>query len=105
VAALEKAKLPPYLMVDFSHANSYKDYRRQPEVAANIAEQIASGNKAIMGVMIESHLVEGNQKADGKKREELVYGQSITDACINWDSTAQVLDQLSQAVAARRTRG
>jgi 3-deoxy-7-phosphoheptulonate synthase len=105
VAALEKAKLPPYLMVDFSHANSYKDYRRQPEVAANIAEQIASGNKAIMGVMIESHLVEGNQKADGKKREELVYGQSITDACINWDSTAQVLEQLSQAVAARRTRG
>ena len=105
VAALEKAKLPPYLMVDFSHANSYKDYRRQPEVAANIAEQIAGGSKAIMGVMIESHLVEGNQKADGKKREELTYGQSITDACINWDTTAQVLDQLSQAVAARRTRG
>jgi 3-deoxy-7-phosphoheptulonate synthase len=105
VAALEKAKLPPYLMVDFSHANSYKDYRRQPEVAANIAEQIAGGSKAIMGVMIESHLVEGNQKADGKKREELVYGQSITDACINWDTTVQVLDQLSQAVAARRTRG
>jgi 3-deoxy-7-phosphoheptulonate synthase len=105
MAALEKAKLPPYLMVDFSHANSYKDYRRQPEVAANIAEQIAGGSKAIMGVMIESHLVEGNQKADGKKREELVYGQSITDACINWDTTVQVLDQLSQAVAARRTRG
>lgn len=105
VAALEKAKLPPYLMVDFSHANSYKDYRRQPEVAANIAEQIAGGSKAIMGVMIESHLVEGNQKADGKKREELTYGQSITDACINWDTTVQVLDQLSQAVAARRTRG
>ena len=105
MAALEKAKLPPYLMVDFSHANSYKDYRRQPEVAANVAEQIAGGSKAIMGVMIESHLVEGNQKADGKKREELVYGQSITDACINWDTTVQVLDQLSQAVAARRTRG
>lgn len=105
VAALEKAKLPPYLMVDFSHANSYKDYRRQPEVAANVAEQIAGGSKAIMGVMIESHLVEGNQKADGKKREELTYGQSITDACINWDTTVQVLDQLSQAVAARRTRG
>jgi 3-deoxy-7-phosphoheptulonate synthase len=105
VAALEKAKLPPYLMVDFSHANSYKDYRRQPEVAANIAEQITGGSKAIMGVMIESHLVEGNQKADGKKREALTYGQSITDACINWDTTAQVLEQLSQAVAARRTRG
>ena len=102
VAALEKAKLPPYLMVDFSHANSYKDYRRQPEVAANIAAQIAAGNKAISGVMIESHLVEGNQKADGKQREELVYGQSITDACINFDTTEAVLRQLAEAVEARR---
>lgn len=102
VAALEKAKLPPYLMVDFSHANSYKDYRRQPEVAANVAAQIAAGNKAISGVMIESHLVEGNQKADGKQREELVYGQSITDACINFDTTEAVLRQLAEAVEARR---
>ncbi len=102
VAALEKAKLPPYLMVDFSHANSYKDYRRQPEVAANVAAQIAAGNKAISGVMIESHLVEGNQKADGKQREELVYGQSITDACINIETTEAVLRQLAEAVAARR---
>ncbi|UJS23842.1 3-deoxy-7-phosphoheptulonate synthase AroG [Thiothrix winogradskyi] len=102
VAALEKAKLPPYLMVDFSHANSYKDYRRQPEVAANVAAQIAAGNKAISGVMIESHLVEGNQKADGKQREELVYGQSITDACINFDTTEAVLRQLAEAVETRR---
>jgi 3-deoxy-7-phosphoheptulonate synthase len=102
VAALEKAKLPPYLMVDFSHANSHKDYRRQPEVAADVAGQIAAGNKAIAGVMIESHLVEGNQKADGKQREELVYGQSITDACINWDTTTQVLAQLAEAVEKRR---
>ncbi len=102
VAALEKAKLPPYLMVDFSHANSYKDYRRQPEVASNVAEQLAAGSKAITGVMIESHLVEGNQKADGKTREELVYGQSITDACINWDTTETVLRQLAEAVKARR---
>lgn len=102
VAALEKAKLPPYLMVDFSHANSYKDYRRQPEVAANVAAQIAAGNKAISGVMLESHLVEGNQKADGKQREELVYGQSITDACINFDTTEAVLRQLAEAVEARR---
>ena len=102
VAALEKAKLPPYLMVDFSHANSYKDYRRQPEVATDVAGQIASGSKAITGVMIESHLVEGNQKADGKKREELVYGQSITDACINWDTTDAVLNQLAEAVEKRR---
>ena len=102
VAALEKAKLPPYLMVDFSHANSYKDYRRQPEVATNVAEQLAAGSKAITGVMIESNLVEGNQKADGKQREELVYGQSITDACINFDTTAVVLRQLAEAVKARR---
>lgn len=102
VAALEKTKLPPYLMVDFSHANSYKDYRRQPEVAANVAAQIAAGNKAISGVMIESHLVEGNQKADGKQREELVYGQSITDACINFNTTEAVLRQLAEAVEARR---
>ncbi|OQX11447.1 MAG: 3-deoxy-7-phosphoheptulonate synthase [Thiothrix lacustris] len=102
VAALEKAKLPASLMVDFSHANSHKDYRRQPEVAASVAAQIAAGNKAITGVMIESHLVEGNQKADGKQREELVYGQSITDACINFDTTEAVLRQLSEAVKARR---
>ena len=105
VEALQKAKLPPYLMIDFSHANSHKDYRRQPEVASNVSDQIASGNKAIMGVMIESHLVEGNQKADGKKREELVYGQSITDACINWDTTKVMLQQLADAVEKRRQRG
>ncbi len=102
VAALEKAKLPASLMVDFSHANSHKDYRRQPEVAANVAAQIAAGNKAITGVMIESHLVEGNQKADGKPREALVYGQSITDACINFETTDAVLHQLAEAVEARR---
>ncbi|MEB4591444.1 3-deoxy-7-phosphoheptulonate synthase AroG [Candidatus Thiothrix sp. Deng01] len=102
VAALEKAKLPPYLMVDFSHANSCKDYRRQPEVAADVAEQVAGGNRSICGVMIESHLVEGNQKADGKKREELVYGQSITDACINFDTTEKVLEQLAESVEKRR---
>jgi 3-deoxy-7-phosphoheptulonate synthase len=102
VEALEKAKLPPYLMVDFSHANSYKDYRRQPEVSTSVAAQIAGGNKAITGVMIESHLVEGNQKADGKRLEELVYGQSITDACINFETTEAVLHQLAEAVEKRR---
>ncbi|SFI83081.1 3-deoxy-7-phosphoheptulonate synthase [Nitrosomonas sp. Nm34] len=99
---LTKAKLPPYLMIDFSHANSHKDYRRQPEVSASVAEQIASGCDAICGVMIESHLVEGNQKADGKKREELVYGQSITDGCISFEATEQVLYQLAEAVEKRR---
>jgi 3-deoxy-7-phosphoheptulonate synthase len=99
---LTKAKLPPYLMIDFSHANSHKDYRRQSEVGASVAEQIASGCDAICGVMIESHLVEGNQKADGKKREELVYGQSITDGCISFETTEQVLYQLAEAVEKRR---
>lgn len=105
VQALQKAGLPPYLMVDFSHANSHKDYRRQPEVAAHIADQLASGSRSIMGVMVESHLVEGHQKADGKKRAELVYGQSITDACINWETTTSVLHQLAEAVDKRRQRG
>ena len=82
VDELNKAKLPPYLMIDFSHANSHKNYRRQTEVATDVASQIAAGNHSICGVMIESHLTEGNQKIDGKKREELVYGQSITDGCI-----------------------
>ena len=104
VEELKKAKLPPHLMIDFSHANSHKDYRRQNDVAADVAEQIASGSHAICGVMIESHLVEGNQKADGKKREELVYGQSITDGCINFEATEHVLQQLANAVEKRRKK-
>ena len=101
---LAKAKLTPHLMIDFSHANSLKDYRRQTEVAVDVAGQIAAGSRAIFGVMIESHLVEGNQKADGKKREELVYGQSITDGCIGFDTTEKVLHQLADAVEKRRKK-
>ena len=104
VEELKKAKLPPHLMIDFSHANSHKDYRRQTDVAADVAEQITGGNGAICGVMIESHLVEGNQKADGKKREELVYGQSITDGCINFEATEHVLQQLASAIEKRRKK-
>jgi 3-deoxy-7-phosphoheptulonate synthase len=104
VEELKKAKLPPHLMIDFSHANSHKDYRRQTDVAADVAEQIAGGSNAICGVMIESHLVEGNQKADGKKCEELVYGQSITDGCINFEATEHVLQQLANAVEKRRKK-
>ena len=104
VIELEKEALPPYLMIDFSHANSSKDYRRQQAVANDVAAQIAGGSKAIMGVMIESHLVEGNQKADGKRREDLVYGQSITDACIDWATTETMLQQLAAAVRERRSR-
>ena len=99
---LEESKLPPHLMVDLSHANSNKDFRNQPIVALDIAEQISLGSQAICAVMIESHLEEGNQNAEGRKLEDLVYGQSITDACIGWNDTEKVLAQLADAVKARR---
>lgn len=99
---LEESKLPPHLMVDLSHANSNKDFRNQPIVALDIAEQISLGSQAICAVMIESHLEEGNQNAEGRKLEDLVYGQSITDACISWNDTEKVLAQLADAVKARR---
>ncbi len=101
VAQLKAKNLPPYVMIDCSHGNSLKDFRKQPGVAASIAEQIAGGSKAIAGVMIESHLVEGRQ--DTKPGVPLTYGQSITDACINWNTTVTVLDQLAEAVRKRRT--
>lgn len=96
------AKLFPHLMVDLSHANSNKDYRNQPIVATDVAEQISSGSKTISGVMIESHLVEGRQDVEGKELSHLVYGQSITDACISWETTEQVLAELANAVKKRR---
>ncbi len=99
---LENAGLSKKLMVDFSHANSNKDFKNQPKVAHNIAGQIGRGEQGICGVMIESHLVEGNQNGEGKKLEELTYGQSITDACINWETTEDVLHELAAAVAKRR---
>ncbi len=102
VDALDKQNLLNRLMIDFSHANSDKDYRNQPKVALDVAKQISEGNKHIAGVMIESHLLEGNQKADGKTRSELTYGQSITDACVNWDTTVDMLKKLACAVQARR---
>ncbi len=102
VDELNKSELPHYLMIDFSHANSHKNYRRQTEVATDVASQIAAGNHSICGVMIESNLIEGNQKVDGKKREELVYGQSITDGCISFEITELVLNQLADAVEKRR---
>lgn len=100
--ALARAGLPAYLIVDCSHGNSGKDYRKQPEVASSVAEQIAGGSSAICGVMLESHLVEGKQPIVNG-RNDLRYGQSVTDACIDWDTTVSVLDQLAAAVRARRT--
>ena len=103
VQQLEAAGLRPTLMIDFSHANSNKDFHNQPKVAKSIAIQIANGVDAISGVMIESHLVEGNQNAEKIKKENLTYGQSITDACIGWDDTEKVLRELSDAIKARRS--
>jgi 3-deoxy-7-phosphoheptulonate synthase len=94
--------LPQKLMVDFSHANSRKDYRRQMEVARDVATQIAGGEHNIFGVMVESHLVAGQQSQ--KPGVELTYGQSITDGCIGWDDTEKMLTVLAEAVASRRSK-
>ncbi len=99
---LSAAKLPEKIMIDASHANSEKQFQRQIDVSKNIAEQIANGDKRIIGVMLESHLVEGRQNVCHDR--ELVYGQSITDACISWESTVPVLQQLSTAVQQRRKK-
>lgn len=100
VAKLQKAGVTPNLMVDFSHANSSKDFKRQVQVAADVAEQIAQGQQHIMGVMVESHLVEGRQ--DQQAGQPLTYGQSITDGCIGWDDTEALLAILAKAVQSRR---
>jgi 3-deoxy-7-phosphoheptulonate synthase len=103
-ADLTAAKLPATVMVDCSHANSSKQHQRQIDVAKDIADQIAGGSTSIFGVMVESHLQAGAQKfTPGKDPVSgLVYGQSITDACINWDDSVAVLQVLSDAVATRR---
>lgn len=99
-AGLEKAGLDAQVMIDFSHANSSKQFQKQLVVSDDVAQQIAGGEKAIIGVMIESHLVEGNQNLESG--EPLVYGQSVTDACIGWEDTEKVLRQLADAVKTRR---
>jgi 3-deoxy-7-phosphoheptulonate synthase len=98
---LSSAGLAQRLMIDLSHSNSQKDYRRQVEVGRNVAGQVASGDKRIIGVMIESHLNAGRQ--DLTPGKELAYGQSITDACIGWDDSVAMLDELAQSVRARRS--
>ncbi|WDT87368.1 3-deoxy-7-phosphoheptulonate synthase [Alteromonas sp. 009811495] len=105
---LEGAGLTAGLVVDCSHANSAKDYRRQPLVAQNVVNQILEGNQSIIGIMLESHLKPGNQNADGKKPEELEYGVSITDGCIDWESTenliAQTRDKLITVLPLRQNK-
>ena len=98
LSALKEAEINESIMIDASHGNSQKQFKKQVSVIDSISQQIESGNKNISGVMIESHLVEGNQKIS----DSLTYGQSITDACIGWDDTVACLEKLSNAVKKRR---
>jgi 3-deoxy-7-phosphoheptulonate synthase len=98
LAALREAGLPERVVLDASHDNSGKDHERQAQVAAEIGDQIAAGNGAIVGVMLESFLEAGRQDLG----EELAYGQSVTDKCMGWEATVEVLRSLDQAAGARR---
>ncbi len=99
LSLLRHVGLPERAMIDFSHDNSGKDPARQVDVAAEVGEQIAAGTRAIIGAMLESFLVFGRQDLGAG---ELAYGQSITDGCLGWEATVEVLDALSAAVRARR---
>lgn len=100
-ALLTKAKQPSKVMIDCSHGNSRKLHANQIKVSNYVADLVAKGNSNVLGVMIESNLVEGNQSL-GDDPSQLVYGKSITDACINWDDTVVALKKLASAVATRR---
>ena len=102
-AELRAAGLPERVIIDASHDNSGKEPERQPLVVTDVAGQLAQGSRAIVGMMLESFLVAGAQKL--VRGEPLVYGQSVTDACMDWESTATVLDELAAAVRARRAAG
>src|SRR5258706_6399271 len=99
---LARAGLPERLMIDCSHANAAKDYRRQAEVARDIAAQLPGGERRLIGVMVESHLVAGRQELATSK--PLVFGQSITDGCLGWEDSAGLLATLAEAVRRRRAR-
>lgn len=101
-ARLKEADLPHRVMIDCSHGNSAKDHKRQPAVASAVAAQVAEGAQDVFGVMLESHLIEGSQKQQAGS--ELVYGQSITDACIGWEDTVEVLEELAAAVRTQREK-
>ncbi|KAF9276406.1 hypothetical protein BGZ74_003666, partial [Mortierella antarctica] len=104
---LTAAKLPARIMVDCSHGNSSKIFSRQMVVAEDLAKQMAGSamsGDAIMGVMIESHLKEGRQDIPAGGPQGLVYGQSVTDACISWENTVVLLDNLREGVRQRRAR-
>ena len=94
---LVKFKMPERVMVDCSHGNSNKDFRRQSEVLRDVVSQLKDGSKNVMGLMIESHLVEGNQKLNSDL-SKLTYGQSVTDACINFSTTEILLEELAESI-------
>lgn len=96
---LEKAKLPRRVMIDTSHGNSNKDYKKQPAVASAVTEQVAGGQHGIVGVLMESFLV------DGRQDDPDVFGMSVTDSCMGWEMTLPVLDELAGSVRTRRKRG
>ncbi|MFP9229591.1 3-deoxy-7-phosphoheptulonate synthase [Pectobacterium cacticida] len=98
---MQDAGLKPALMIDCSHGNSNKDYRRQPLVVDAVMEQIKAGNRSIIGLMLESHLHEGNQSSE-QPRSDMRYGVSVTDACISWESTETLLRSVHQELDAAR---
>eukprot|EP00658_Telonema_sp_P-2_P024051 TRINITY_DN19650_c0_g3_i2.p1 TRINITY_DN19650_c0_g3~~TRINITY_DN19650_c0_g3_i2.p1 ORF type:complete len:345 (-),score=88.15 TRINITY_DN19650_c0_g3_i2:169-1203(-) len=100
-AAMSKAGVHPNVVVDCSHANSQKKHENQPKVAADVASQLKGGSKDLVGLMLESHLHEGNQAIKGSPAD-LKYGVSVTDACIDFETTEKVLDELAEAVRIRR---
>ena len=95
--------LTPRLIVDFSHANCNKEHEKQLDVASDICQQIQSGDRNIAGIMAESFLVGGNQTVDTSDLTKLTYGQSITDPCLSWEDTEQMLEQLAKAIQDRQT--
>jgi 3-deoxy-7-phosphoheptulonate synthase len=99
---LRAAGLPERLIIDASHGNSGKSHVRQAEVVSEIAARVAGGEPGIAGLMLESFLVAGRQELELGHREALTHGQSITDACLSWETTSALLDELAAAVAARR---
>ena len=100
---LEAVGLAGRVMVDCSHGNSQKKHANQPAVAESLAEQVGSGSSGVFGLMMESHLVEGNQSL-GEDLQALTYGQSITDACMSWETTEPMLEMLAQAARQRRNK-
>ena len=98
--SVKSNSLEDSIMVDMSHGNSSKQFKKQLIVNQDLCNQISSGSKNIIGVMIESNLIEGNQSSD--KKDKLEYGQSITDACVGWEDTEIMLNLLSSAVKNRR---